>query len=349
MRRSEEIQKLIDKVVLNEQVRIAKENLSEQELENNVAYLENPKLYVEIRDAFENDEEYTQRIEAQVEKNKIILAKELEPTPEVKEDNILMFRALKLMQEKEIEKENSEEYKKIGNILVDLQHLTYVAEVQEYIENFSGGKVSGEDEIRRKNKKVYDALKFMQKKGYKNTLQDNIALRTKRYLDELELRLNEIGDISNCNELEEIKNNKENSGLPKYKDKIADLRKIYEAKDQKYTSGDKYIIQYSEELQGKNYGDKAVSYQGHLTALTVSKQNIFQKIANKVKSIFSRNPKKDETDEFIENYEEGDNKTSNTYGSNFIPKADIDTNKAFELSERQNSEKDNSIEMADFE
>ena len=134
----------------------------------------------------------------------------------------------------------------------------------------------------------------------------------------------------------------------KYKDKIADLRKIYEAKDQEYTSGDKYIIQYSEELQGKNYGDKAVSYEGHLTALTVSKQNIFQKIANKVKSIFSRKPKKDETAKFIEDYEEEENKTSDTYGSNFIPKADIDTTKAIKLSEKQNSEKDNSVRIEDF-
>lgn len=348
MRRSEEIQKLIDKVVLNEQVRIVKENLSEEELEDNVAYLENPKLYVEIRDAFENDKELTQRIEAQVEKNKTVLAEELEPTPQVKEDNILMFRALKLMQVKEIENENRAEYKKIGNLLVDLQHLTYVAEVQEYIENFSGGKVSGEDEIRRKNKKVYDAVKFMRKKGHKNVLQDNIGLRTKRYLDELKLRLNEIGDSISCDELEEIKNNKENGDLLKYKDKIADLRKIYEAEEQKYTSGDKYIIQYSEELQGKNYGDKAVSYEGKLTALTVSKQNIFQKIANKVKSIFSRKPTKDETAEFIDDYEEDDNKTSNTYGNSFLPKADIDTVKAIKLTEKQNNERDDSVGIEDF-
>lgn len=347
MRKSEEIQKLIDKVVLNEQVRIAKENLSEEELEENVAYLENPRLYVEIRDAFENDKELTQRIEAQVEKNKTVLNKELEPTPQVKEDNILMFKALKLMQEKEISKENGEEYKKIGNILVDLQHLIYVAEVQEYIENFSGGKVSGEDQIRKENKKVYDAVKFMQKKGHKNVLQDNIGLRTKRYLDELKLRLNEIGDSISCDEIEEIKNNKENGGLLKYKDKISDLRKIYEADDQKYTSGDKYIIQYSEELQGKNYGDKAVSYEGKLTALTVSKQNIFQKIANKVKSIFSRKSK-EETVEFIENYEEDDNKINNTYKNSFLPKADIDTAKAIKLTGKQNKEIDNSLEIGDF-
>lgn len=344
MGENEEIQELINKIVLNEQVRLVKQNVPEEKLNKNQAYLENMELYKVIKDAFKNDEKLKQRIETQVERNKAVIEKELEPTPEVKENNVLMLRALKLMQAKNVKRENSEKYERIGSLLVDLEHLAYVAEVQDYIEEFSGGKVSGEDEIRKKNKKVYDAVKFMQKKGHKNKLQDIVALRTKEYLNELKEKLNEIGDIGSYNNINEIKTN---NGLNKYKDRIVELRKLYETKDEKYTDGDKYIIQYAKEQRGKNYGKKAVSYEGQMTALMVSRQSLFEKVAKKVNSIFNRKPKKTVEPATIEAHKDESGLTVKARRNRVSPKANVDSGRAIESASEQEQETD--TERNDFE
>lgn len=354
MKKSEEIKKLIDKVVLNEQVRLVKQNLSEEELEENKAYLENPNLYKEIKNAFENNEELKQRIEAQVEKNKLDLDEQLEPPAEAKEDNILMFKALKLMYNKERKKESPEKYKSLCDAIVELDHVIYISEVQNYTEEFCVDKVLGEDEIRNRNKKVFDAINFMRKSGKKLILQDMISNKLAVSLHEVETKLIGVEDFENFEFLYEFldqisKKNVENKDLNKYKDRVTELKKEYEIKDKKYTNFDKHVIQYSKELQRKNYGKNAASYEGQTTALAVEKQSLFEKVTNKVKSIFNRKPKDYVEPKIVATYEKGKGLKVKATRKDISPKVNIDTTKANELAKEQNSEKDNSIERNEVE
>lgn len=349
MKKTEEIKKLIDKVVLNEQVRLVKQNLSEEELKENKAYLENPNLYKEIKSAFENNEELKQRIEAQVEKNKLDLEEQLEPSAEVKEDNILMFRTLKLMYNKERKKESPEGYKNLCDSIVELDHLIYINEVQNYTEEFCVDKVLREDEIRNRNKKVFDAINLMRKSGKKLILQDMINKKLPISLYEVETKLINVEDFENYEFLHQISKNVENNDLNKYKDMITELKKEYEIKDKKYTNFDKHVIQYSKELQRKNYGKNAASYEGQITALAVEKQSLFEKVTNKVKSIFNRKPKDYVEPKIVATYEKGKGLKVKATRKDISPKVNIDTTKANELAKEQNSEKDNSIERNEVE
>lgn len=337
MRRSEEIQKLIDRVVLNEQVRAVKQNLSKEELKENEAYLENPKLYEQIKDSYDNNDEYKPRIEAQVEKNKAVLEEKLDPSPEVKEDNILMLRALKSMYIDATKKEKTKEYKKVCSALVKLEHLSYANEVQDYVEKYCGGKVAGEDEIRQKNKKVYDAVKFIQKNRQGPMLNVKIRENTSLSLKELEMALVEVQDIDNYDIIQRVKQAKKSDNIIEYKDMIADLKSKYEPKDEKYTDNDKYIMQYSKELQGKNYGNKSVSYEGQATAMIVGRPNIFQRIANTVKGIFNRKSLTAVEFETSEDYSEENSITVDARRSAVSPKVEIDNSKANEAAENKNA------------
>lgn len=351
MRRSEEIQKLINRVVLNEQVRLVKQNLPKEELKKNQAYLENTILYEAIKDAFENDTEDKQRIEVQVEKNKAILEEELEPTLEVKEDNILMLRALKLMHTKEMKKEGTKEYRELCYSLVKLDHLLYVDEVQNFIEEFCGGKVSGEDEIRDKNPQIYDSINVMRKSGHKLILQDEIMKRTTLYLNELEMELLRLGDSENYDVLHKMRISKETNSLSDYKGIISELKMRYEPKNEKCTDFDEYIIQYSEELKGANYGENAISYEGQITAITamtVRKQSLFEKFTNRVKSIFSRKPKKTVEPATIEAQKDESGLTVKARRNRVSPKANVDNGKAIKLANEQDFEQENDTERNDF-
>lgn len=340
MRKSKEIQKLIDRVVLNEQVSLVKQNLPEEELKKNKAYLENTILYEAIKDAFESDTEYKPILEAQVERNKAILEEELDPTLEVKEDNILMLRALKLMHTNEIKKERTREYNELCNSIIQLDHLLYVNDVQNFIEEFCGGKVSEEDKIRDKNPKIYDAIRVMRKEGHKLILQNEITKRMVPYLNKLEMDLLNLGDSENYDLLCKKRVSKESRNLNDYKDIISELKTRYEPKDEKDTEFDKYIVQYSQELQGVNYGRNAVSYNGQTTAITIKRKSRFEKLRNglkNIKNLFSRKTKKNIKPTTIEARKDKSGLTVKSKREGVSPKATVDNNMAIESANGQSS------------
>lgn len=294
MKKSREIEKFINKVIFNEQVNLVKQNLPEKELKNNMAYLENPDLYAEIKEAFEENSYLKQRIVLQVEKNKQDLKDGLLPDSILEIDNILVLRTLKLMQENNAKEESQEGYKrankKICESIVELNHILYISRMQKHIEEFTGDiGLKGSEFKTRGKREIYNAIETMYAKGHKLVLENKLKSFQEKYLDRLKSGLKEMGDESNYNKISEVT---EKDGIINGKDYVDALVKLnleYDLQEHRISKTDKYFINYANELEGNKAGTVANSYLGYTNALVEKKENIFQRIANKIKSIFKRN------------------------------------------------------------
>lgn len=293
MRKSREIKKLIDKVIFNEQVNLASQDLPKRELKANIAYAENPKLYEEIKTAFEKDGELKQRIEKQVEKNKQDLAEKLSPDKSLPIDNILMLNALKKMEEDCLRKESTEDYmqsmEKIVTSLVELNHLVYISRMQEFLEEYGGDTNFAPSEFKANGRKeIYKAIEIIYKSGHKNILNDKMKNAQEKYLDRLKRGLREIGDIDNYQAVKELVENDKINNKNEYVDVLVKLNLDYEIPEQAKSKMDRRFIDYANELSGKETGKNANTYSGYTNALIEKKTSVFQRIANKIKSMFRR-------------------------------------------------------------
>lgn len=291
MRKSIEIKKLIDKVIFNEQVNLAAQDLPKKELKENIAYAENPKLYEEIKTAFEKDGELKQRIEKQVEKNKQDLAEKL--SPDIM-DNILMLKALKKMEEDCLRQESTEDYmqsmEKIVTSLVELNHLVHISRMQEFLEEYGGDTNFAPSEFKANGRKeVYKAIEIIYKSGHGNILNDKMKNAQEKYLDRLKRGLRAIGDIDNYQAVKDLVENDRINNKNEYVNVLVKLNLDYEIPEQAKSKMDRRFIDYANELSGKETGKNVNTYSGYTNALIEKKTSVFQRIANKIKNIFRRN------------------------------------------------------------
>ena len=335
MKRSEEIQNLIDKVVFNELVDTVKKGTPVSELKDNEAYVEAPYLYGKIKNMVEGKDKEKAKIEQQVNINKKYIKEKLFYNEEQEMDNIIVLRALKLMDEKQLKA-----LPQISSAIIKLDHTLYIAEVQESIERFGTGEFSEEEKIRKHNEKVYDSIKTMRQRGYKNVLDKTIENAASKQIKYLREELEEIGDKNNCDKIDSIA---QEGNIIEYKELINSLKDEYKPQDKKYTNTDKYVIQFAEELNGKDYGDRAISYEGSRNALAIRRQGLFEKIKTKLKNIFSRRNRVDSISKNEkENYEVESNKKQR---KNISPKVEIDSSVVNNLNKAPEENKDIELEQ----